>query len=62
VGEESEVSYCECRIPGVRKYALVFEMDLSQWLIGFSFGGINAVCLLVGPFELTLLRRCDCCP
>jgi len=54
--------YCECRIPGVRKYALVFEMDLSQWLIGFSFGSINVVCLLVGPFELTLLRRCDCCP
>jgi hypothetical protein len=54
--------YCKWRIPGVRKYALVFEMDLCQWLVGVTFGGINTVCLLVGPFEFTLLRRCDCCP
>ena len=54
--------HSQVRIPGVRKFALVFEIDLRQWAIGFAFGSINRVCLLVGPFEVTLLRRCDCCP
>jgi len=54
--------YSHLRIPGIRKYALEFEMDLRSWLLGFTFGGINTVSLLIGPFELTLLRRCDCCP
>jgi hypothetical protein len=50
------------RIPGVRKYAIELEIDLRSWLVGFTFGDINMVCLIAGPFELTLLRRCDCCP
>jgi hypothetical protein len=50
------------RIPHVRKYAIVFEIDPRSWLFGFTFGEINTVCVLAGPFELTLLRRCDFCP
>jgi hypothetical protein len=54
--------YAHWRIPGVRKYAIQFEIDLRSWLVGFTVGDINRVCLVIGPFELTLLRRCDCCP
>jgi hypothetical protein len=56
------VFHSHWRIPGVRKYAIEFQIDLRSWLIGFTLGDINTVCLLVGPLELTLLRRCDCCP
>jgi len=54
--------HCYWRIPGVRKYAIQLEIDPRLWLIGLTFGEINTVCVLAGPFALTLLRRCDCCP
>jgi hypothetical protein len=54
--------YSQWRIPGVRRYAIEFQIDRRSWLIGFILGDINTVCLLAGPFELTLVRRCDCCP
>lgn len=49
------------RIPHVRRFAVEFEMDLQQWMIGFCFGS-TGVDVYLGPFELSLVRRCDCCP
>ena len=49
------------RIPRVRKYQIEFEVDLSQFLFGVYYYRVGfALCL--GPFELSVVRRCDCCP
>jgi hypothetical protein len=49
------------RIPGVRKYAIEFDMDLGSWLIGVMYYQVGFAVEL-GPFAILVERRCDCCP
>jgi hypothetical protein len=49
------------RVPHVRKYHIEFEMDLRQFLFGFCYYRVGFA-LCCGPFELSVERRCDCCP
>jgi hypothetical protein len=39
--EENLRKHSHWRIPGIRKYAIEFEIDLRSWLIGLTFGDIN---------------------
>ena len=49
------------RIPRVRGWKIQAEIDWHQFLFGVSYFQVG-LSLCFGPFELAIVRRCDCCP